>query len=394
MSRFAHPFARTDRSPLGIWWWTVDGVSLACILVLVLMGVALAFSSSPIAAAKHGIAFPFHYAVMQFGFALVSVVVLIAASLLSPKGVRRVGFFVFSGAIAVMALLPLMGHTAKGGRRWLDLGPIGLQPSEFLKPALVIMIAWMFAEGQKGRGVPGMTIAFGLYLLSAFLLIIQPDFGQTILITIAFGACFFVAGVPFRWILGLGAAALAGMVTSYFMLGHVKDRVAKFINPEGTDTYQIDRGLEAISAGGLVGPGPGEGVLKRYIPDLHTDFIYSVAAEEFGLVFSLVLIGLYAAIVIRGLLRALKLPDPFEQIAATGLFVLFGVQAVINIAVNLNLVPTKGMTLPFLSYGGSSMMAMGLTMGLALALTRRYPRAYAMPDTAEATPESLDGQRL
>jgi cell division protein FtsW len=264
----------------------------------------------------------------------------------------------------------------KGAARWVNLGPFSLQPSEFAKPSLIVFAAWMFAEGQKGQGVPGVSIAFGVYALTVALLLIQPDIGQTLLITTTFMAVFFMAGVPLQWVAVLMGLFGAGMTAIYMLFPHVQSRVAKFVAPGVEDTHQIDRASEAIRAGGIVGRGVGEGVMKRSVPDLHTDFIYSVGAEEFGLVLSLVMIGLYAFIVFRGMGRAMKLNDPFEQTAAAGLFMLIGLQASINVAVNLNLIPTKGMTLPFISYGGSSMMAMGLTMGFALALTRRRPGAY------------------
>ena len=377
MSRQPHAFARTDRSRLGLWWWTTDHVLLGVVAILMLLGVMLSFASSPAAAARMNLGDPFHFATRQCVFAAVGAGFLLGASMLSPRGVRRAAFVIYCVAIVIMMALPVLGHSAKGATRWLEFGGFSLQPSEFMKPALIVLVAWMFAEGQKGEGVPGVSIAFGLYGVSVALLLIQPDVGQTILITIAFGAAFFVAGVPMRWILGMLAAAASGGVAIYFAFGHVAARVHKFLSHDKVDTHQIDRAQEAIAAGGLLGRGPGEGLMKRHVPDLHTDFIYSVAAEEYGLIFSLLLIGLFALLVTRGLYKAMKLSDPFEQIAAAGLFVLVGQQAFINVAVNLNLIPTKGMTLPFISYGGSSMMAMGLTLGLALALTRRRPGAYA-----------------
>ena len=316
-------------------------------------------------------------------FATAGLFTLLSASMLSPRGVRRVALAVFLISIAVMALLPFIGHEAKGATRWLPLGPFSFQPSEFVKPALIILAAWMFSEGQKGEGVPGMTIAFCLYGLTAVLLVIQPDIGQTLLITTAFMAVFFMAGVPFRWMLVLAGLAAAGFVAIYASVDHVRERIGTYFGGgEAADTYQLDRAHEAIAAGGLVGRGVGEGVMKRFVPDLHTDFIYSVAAEEFGLVFSILLIGLFGLIAVRGLRRSMRLADPFEQTAAGGLFVLAGLQAAINIAVNLGLIPTKGMTLPFISYGGSSMIAMCLTLGLALALTRKRPGAYEPGETA------------
>jgi cell division protein FtsW len=377
MTRQPHAFARTDRSRLGVWWWTTDHLLLGVVAILMIVGVLLSFASSPAAAARMNLGDPFHFAVRQCAFAAIGVVILLSVSALSPKGIRRAAFFIYVAAIAVMMALPILGHNAKGATRWLEFGGFSLQPSEFMKPALIVLVAWMFAEGQKGEGVPGVSIAFALYGLAVALLLIQPDVGQTILITIAFGAAFFVAGVPMRWIAGMLAAAVSGGVAIYFTFDHVASRVHKFLSPDKADTHQIDRAQQAIAAGAMFGRGPGEGVMKRSVPDLHTDFIYSVAAEEYGLVFSLLLIGLFAILVTRGLYKAMKLSDPFEQIAAAGLFVLVGQQAFINVAVNLNLIPTKGMTLPFISYGGSSMMAMGLTLGMALALTRRRPGAYA-----------------
>jgi cell division protein FtsW len=372
----AHAFARSDRTPIGVWWWTVDRWMLGVVALLIGIGVLMSFAASPAAAARMNIGDPFHFAVRQCVFAVGAAVILISVSMLDVKGVRRASFFIWLGAIGVMMVLPLIGHEAKGANRWIEFGGFTFQPSEYMKPALIILVAWMFAEGQKGQGVPGVSIAFVLYAVSIGLLLIQPDVGQTVLITIAFGAAFWMAGVPMSWVMLLGATAIAGLSSTYFLFPHVASRVDRFLSPDKADTHQVDRASEAIAAGGLFGRGPGEGVMKRHVPDLHTDFIYSVGAEEYGLIFSLLLISLFAFVVVRGLYRAMKLSDPFEQVAAAGLFVLVGQQAIINVAVNLNLIPTKGMTLPFISYGGSSMLAMGLTLGMALALTRRRPGAY------------------
>jgi len=372
----AHAFPRSDRSPLGVWWWTVDRWMLGVVGLLIFIGVLMSFAASPAAAARMNLGDPFHFAVRQCVFAAIATVMLISVSMLDVKGIRRAAFFIWLFAIAVMIALPFIGHNAKGATRWIQLGGFTFQPSEYMKPALIILVSWMFAEGQKGQGVPGVSIAFALYALSIGLLLIQPDIGQTVLITVAFGAAFWMAGVPLSWVMLLGAMAVAGLSSTYFLFPHVASRVDRFLSPEKADTHQVDRAAEAIAAGGVFGRGPGEGVMKRHVPDLHTDFIYSVGAEEYGLIFSLLLISLFAFVVIRGLYRAMKLSDPFEQVAAAGLFVLVGQQAIINVAVNLNLIPTKGMTLPFISYGGSSMIAMGLTLGMALALTRRRPGAY------------------
>jgi cell division protein FtsW len=372
----AHAFGRADRSRLGVWWWTTDHWMLGALGILIFMGVALSFASSPAAAARIGLDFPFHFAVRQTVFALMGAAILVTVSMMSPRGVRRTAFFVYLAAIVIMAALPFIGHEAKGATRWIHIAGLTLQPSEFMKPALIVLVSWMFAEGQKGEGVPGISIAFGLYGLAVVLLLMEPDVGQTVLITVAFGAAFWMAGVPMSWVMGLAGVAIAGLMSTYFLFDHVHARVQKFLSPEQADTHQISRASEAIAAGGLIGRGPGEGVMKRHVPDLHTDFIYSVAAEEYGLILTLILIGLFALVAVRGLYKAMKLSDPFEQVAAAGLFVLVGQQAFINIAVNLNMIPTKGMTLPFISYGGSSMLAMGLTLGMGLALIRKRPGAY------------------
>jgi cell division protein FtsW len=376
-----HAFARSDRSALGVWWWTTDHLLLGATAILIVLGVLLSFGNSPAAAARMHIGDPFHFAVRQALFALFGAAMLIAVSMMSPRGIRRISVGIYLVAIGIMIALPMLGHHAKGATRWLELGGFSLQPSEFMKPALIVVAAWMFAENPKGE-IPGVFIAFVLYVIAVVLLLMQPDVGQTILLTIAFGAAFFMAGVPMAWIIGLGGLALTGGISLYFVFGHVASRVNKFLSPETTDTHQIDRAQEAIAAGGWFGRGPGEGVLKRQVPDVHTDFAYAGAAEEYGLIFSLFLILLFSLIVVRGLYRTMKLVDPFEQVAAGALFVLIGQQAFINIAVNLNMIPTKGMTLPFISYGGSSMLAMGLTLGMALALTRKRPGAYIAPEGA------------
>jgi cell division protein FtsW len=372
----AHAFARSDRSAVGMWWWTTDRWLLGALAILLALGVLLSFAASPAAAARMNVGDPFHFAVRHCVFAALAVAMLLGVSMMEIRGVRRLAFAAYLLAILVMLLLPVIGHEAKGATRWIHIAGFTFQPSEFMKPALVVLVAWMFAEGRKGQGVPGVSIAFGLFAVAVGLLLLQPDIGQTVLITVAFGAAFWMAGVPLSWIMLLGTGAIGGLVSTYFFFPHVTARVDKFLSPDAADTHQVDRAAEAIAAGGLFGRGPGEGVMKRHVPDLHTDFIYSVAAEEYGLIFSLLLIAIFAFIVIRGLYRAMKLSDPFEQVASAALFVLFGQQAFINIAVNLHMIPTKGMTLPFVSYGGSSMLATAFTMGMALALTRRRPGAF------------------
>ncbi len=377
---YAHPFTRTDRSPTAIWWWTLDRVTLTLALILLVLGFFFSFSSSPVAAPHVSHYDTFYYTKRHFVFALLTAAGMIAISMLSLKGIKRVSVLVYGAAISIMGLLPIIGHSAKGGRRWLELGPIALQPSEFLKPALIVLIAWMFCEGQKGKGVPGVTVAFCLYALAIGLLLIQPDVGQSILITIAFGACFFISGVPFRWIIGMLGTAGAGLVGLFFIQPHFRNRIMGFISPDADSGFQVARAKAAIANGGLWGVGLNEGTMKRLIPDLHTDFIYSVVAEEYGLWLILIIIGIFAFIIIRGLLKAMAMQDPFRQIATSGLYIMLGMQVLINVSVNLGLIPPKGMTLPFISYGGSSMLAMGLTLGFILALTRRRQEEIPQDD--------------
>lgn len=372
--RTAHPFARTDRSALGVWWWTTDRMLLGAVVALIGLGVMLSFAASPGAAARLHIHSQFYFAIRQCLFGASSIALLVGVSVLSPRGIRRLSAAVYLVSILMMLALPFIGHAAKGGDRWLSFAGFTLQPSEFMKPALIVLAGWMFSESQKGEGVPGIFIAFVLYAIPAFLLIRQPDFGQTLLVTSAFFAAFFVAGVPMLWMAAMAATAGAGFTFMLLTHGHSVRRLHTFFNTDGETGRQVDRAADAIRHGHLFGVGPGEGVFKRGVPEAHTDFIYSVAAEEYGLCFSLLLIGLFAFAVIRGLYRSMKIEDSYEQVAASGLFVMMGLQALINIAVNLNIIPTKGMTLPFISYGGSSMLAMGLTLGMALALTRRRPR--------------------
>jgi cell division protein FtsW len=377
-----HAFTRTDRSRMGVWWWTVDHWLLAATASLIVTGVLLSFTSSPAEAARLHIADPFHFALRQGLFGIGAAAVVISVSMLSARGVRRAAVIIYGLTIVMMLALPVIGHSAKGAARWIEFAGFSLQPSEFMKPALIVLCGWMFAEGQKGEGVPGVSIAFALYGLSVTLLLVEPDVGQTILVTIAFGAAFFMAGVPIRWILGMGGAAVGGAVAIYFSFQHVATRVHIFMHKDAAaGGHQVGKALNAIRAGGLFGRGPGEGVMKREVPDGFTDFIYALAAEEYGLLFSLALITMLGFVVIRGLYKSMRLVDAYEQVAAAGLFVLVGQQAFINIAVNLQMIPTKGMTLPFISYGGSSMLAMGLTLGMAMALTRRTPGAYARAPT-------------
>lgn len=371
---------------LNDWWRGLDRTLLFVVFALICVGLVLSLAASPTAAERIARAAgldasqanPFIFLYKQIFFAGLSVLTLLFVSSLSPKGARRLAGLVLVGSFGLMLLTLVFGYEVNGAARWLRFGPFSVQPSEFLKPSLIVVAAWLFAESRRGAPIPGHLVAFGLYLLAVALLISQPDFGQTVLLTLCFGGVFFAAGLSWRWVAGLSALAVAGAVAAYVFLPHVASRIERFINPESGDTYQIDRAMEAIARGGVAGAGPGEGEVKRFLPDAHTDFIFAVAAEEFGLLASLAIIGLFAILVARAWTNAMRLTDHFAQLAVAGLALQFGLQAIVNIAVNLSLIPPKGMTLPFVSYGGSSMVALALGAGFMLAFTRRRPGAYAM----------------
>ncbi|MFD1332070.1 putative lipid II flippase FtsW [Methylopila musalis] len=366
--------SRAERTVFGEWWWTIDRALLAAVGALMLLGVVLSLAASPPVAERIGLDDMFHFVNRQAMFLAPAVVLMIGISFLSPRQVRRLAWVGFVVGLAMLAATLLIGMEIKGSRRWLQFGPIGVQPSEFVKPTFIVLSAWLFAEGAERRDMPGHLLAMALLALVAGLLVLQPDLGQTVLATAVWGALFFLAGLPWIWVVGLGGAGVFGLLTAYQFLPHVAKRIDRFMNPETGDTFQIDRATEAFTSAGWFGKGPGEGTVKRIIPDGHTDFIFSVTAEEFGILFCIVIVSLYAFIVLRGLSHAKREQDGFVRLAIAGLTMLFGLQSAINMAVNLHLMPAKGMTLPFISYGGSSMLALALNMGMLLALTRRRPR--------------------
>ena len=356
------------------WWWTVDRLTLGALAALMLGGIILCLAASPPVAARIGVD-PFHFVDRQVLFLIPAAVVLIATSFLSPREIRQVSIVVFAVSLMLVALTPYFGAEIKGARRWLVILGMNIQPSEFLKPAFVVLVAWLFGESAKRPEMPANTLALLLLVVVVALLVIQPDFGQTMLIALVWSALFYMAGMRFIWVLGLGAFASAGLMVAFFTVPHVAQRINRFIDPASGDTFNIDIATESFIRGGWFGRGPGEGTIKRILPEGHTDFVFAVAAEEFGIVLCLILVSLFAFIVIRSLTRAMRTEDPFVRFAAAGLSILFGVQSAINMAVNLHLIPAKGMTLPFISYGGSSLISLAYGMGMLVALTRERPRA-------------------
>ena len=365
--------ARDQRTPFSDWWWTVDKLLLAAIIALILGGVILSLAASPPVATRIGLD-PFHFFNRHVMFLLPSFMVMIGVSFMSPRQIRRTALFVFAVSIALIVATLLLGPEVKGSRRWITLIGVNIQASESAKPAFVVMAAWLFAESTKRPEMPATSMALVLLMSLVSLLVMEPDFGQTMLILMVWGALFFIAGMRMIWVLGLAGAAGAGLFGAYLLVPHVAGRIKRFMNPASGDTFQVDTAMEAFWNGGWFGLGPGEGIAKRSLPDSHTDFVFAVAAEEFGIILCLALLALFAFVVIRTLSRAYATEDMFARFAASGLAILFGVQGAINMAVNLQLIPAKGMTLPFISYGGSSIVSLAYGVGMMLALTRTRPR--------------------
>ncbi|MEQ9345810.1 MAG: putative lipid II flippase FtsW [Thalassospira sp.] len=365
-------FSRADTSVLGIWWWTVDRWLLAAIILLMGIGALLVMSASPPVADRINVD-SFHFVTRQFVFLGMAVVCMLSISLLPVKWVRRLASFMFLGVIFLLIITPFIGSEIKGAVRWIHVAGVTIQPSEFLKPAFAVVVAWMFAEGRLNPNFPGYIVSSLMLAICIFLLMIQPDFGQTVVVTSIWSVQIFLAGLPIILVfcLGLGAVGLA--VGAYLILPHVQSRVDRFLDPASGDNYQIERSMEAFMNGGIMGRGPGEGWVKNSIPDAHSDFIFAVAGEEFGLLFCILVVGVFTFIIMRGLSRLMGERNLFVVLAVSGILVQFGLQAVINMASTLQLVPPKGMTLPFVSYGGSATIGIAIGMGFVLALTRKRP---------------------
>ncbi|MGA2042083.1 MAG: putative peptidoglycan glycosyltransferase FtsW [Roseiarcus sp.] len=371
--------SRAERGPVADWFRSIDRWLLGSFAALMVIGLVMALAASPAVAERLNLP-TFHFVNRQALLLGPTALLMVATSFLSPRHVRRAALIVFAVSLALIVLALLFGAEIKGSRRWI----IGVQPSEFIKPAFVILAAWAFSESGRPHGpIPGRLLAVLLLPLTIVPLILQPDFGQTMLISVVWAALFFMAGLHWFWVLGLGGAGTLGGFLAFKLSPHVHERVLRFLDPDSTgglvDTFQVDTALQSILSGGWLGRGPGEGLYKRILPDAHTDFVFAVTGEEFGMVACLVLIAFFGLIVMRGLWLAARNEDPFCRFAAAGLVVMFGVQSWINMAVNIRAVPAKGMTLPFISYGGSSLLALGLGMGFLIAVTRRRPHAALQP---------------
>jgi cell division protein FtsW len=363
--------SRVERGPVANWWWTIDRWFLSAFLALMVLGVVLSFAASPAVAERIGLE-PYHFVTRQVLFMLPALAIMIGVSFLDPRNIRRLSVVMLVGSLLMMVAALYIGVEVKGSRRWIYIAGMSVQPSEYLKPAFVVICAWLFSENARQPDIPGNLFAMILLGLVLSLLVAQPDLGQTLLVLGTWGVMFFMAGLPWLWIGALGGLAVGGAALAYSVFPHVAGRIDRFLTGEG-DTYQVDMGREAMIRGGWFGQGPGEGTIKRILPDSHTDFVFAVAAEEFGLILCFLIAALFAFVVLRGLSIALREHDDFNRYAIGGLVTMFGFQSIINMGVNVQLLPAKGMTLPFISYGGSSLVAMAIAMGMVLALTRKRP---------------------
>lgn len=370
--------ARTDNSLLGRWWWTVDRWTLAATGGLIAFGVVLVMAASPPVAERIGFD-ALYFARRQLTLLPVAVAIMFVVSLLSPRGVRRIAGLVLIVGTITLVLTLLFGTDIKGARRWLSVGGYSLQASEFVKPAFAVIAAWLFAKHRLNDGFPGNWISAGLVVLLVGLVVLQPDMGMAGMFAAVWLVQFFLAGLPMLAVGLFVVLGVGGLIAAYFMLPHVASRVDRFLDPASGDSFQVTTSLEAFMNGGLMGRGPGEGQVKEILPDAHADFVFAVAGEELGLLVCLLIVLLFTFIVLRGFARMLHRRDLFVLLAVSGLLAQFGLQALVNMASTLNLMPTKGMTLPFISYGGSSLLALSFGMGMVLALTRRRAGDGGLP---------------
>lgn len=364
--------SRSDRGVFARWWFTVDRPLLSAVLLLMAIGVLISMAASPPVAERIGLN-TFHFFKFQLAFLLPAVVLLVSVSLLEPRQARRAAFLMLGLSFALMVAALFWGPEIKGAHRWINFGPIGLQPSELAKPSFVVIAAWFLAEHTKRPDMPGDVIAYMIFAIFVGLLIVQPDFGQTALVVLTFGAMLLIYGIPWILVLGLAGLCSLGVMAAYALVPHVTSRIDRFLNPDKGDTFQVDTATAAFHNGGLLGTGPGGGQAKQILPDAHTDFTFAVVGEEFGLIACIGLMLLFAFVVMRILQRAKIETDPFPALALSGLGIVFGLQAVINMGVNVSLLPAKGMTLPLISYGGSSLIGVAFAMGMVLAFSRRQP---------------------
>ncbi len=381
-------FSRTDSSFLGAWWWTVDRAMLSSILALIIFGIVIVASSSPSVAQRIG-ASDYHFIVKHLIFLVPTIFVIIGGSMLSPRYIWRFASLILFGGAVMLLLVLFIGNEEKGAQRWISILGFSLQPSEFIKPAFIIVAAWLISLQEKHNhkvitvksdaknniGFNGYYVCVGIYLFLLTLLIMQPDLGMSVVLTTVFAVQFFLAGSRFRYMAALFAIGVIGLISAYFSLHHVRSRIDRFFDPSSGDNYQVEHSLAAIKKGGIIGSGIGQGVEKNTLPDAHADFTFSVLVEEGGLFFTFILMGLFLYILLRGFRRLQNIHDVFSVLAAGGLLSMFGIQSLIHMGSSVNILPAKGMTLPFISYGGSSLLSMGIAFAAILALTRNRAKS-------------------
>lgn len=364
---------RLDRTNTGViarWWWSVDRANLFALCVIIALGSVLVQAGSPAVAKRLDLPV-FYFVHRHHVFLALGAITMFITSLFPPLLLRRFAVFGLMGSIFLMMLVPFIGEATKGAHRWISIFGLSIQPSEFMKPFFAVVMGWICAESQNRVDFPGYTVAIGLYLLVVALLLVQPDLGMTITVTAMWGIQLFLAGLPMLLVIIMGIMAVSGAIGAYYTFPHVAKRIDSFLDPEAGDSYQVLKSLEAFKNGGLLGQGPGEGKVKLFLPDSHTDFIFAVTGEEFGALVCIIIIALFAFVVLRGFARVWKDSDLFVTLSVAGLLAQFGIQSIINMGVAVNLFPAKGMTLPFISYGGSSVIAIAMGMGMMLALTRK-----------------------
>lgn len=374
--------SRSDRGALARWWFTVDRPLMSAAFLLMAVGVLVSMAASPPVATRIGLD-PYHFVRSQLFYLCLAVVVMVMISFFDRTWVRRSALVGFVGALALMVLALFFGPEIKGAQRWINIGPVGIQPSELAKPCFAVVFAWLLAERVKRRDMPAHFLAYGCAAVFLVLLTAQPDFGQAALVVTTIGAMLLIYGTPWIVVFGLAGAALSSVAVTYALVPHVASRIDRFLNPDKGDTFQVDTSMQAFNNGGILGAGPGGGTAKLVLPDAHTDYTFSVIGEEFGLIACLGIMALFLFIIIRVLRRAKLEKDPFAALASVGVMSMFAIQASINMGVNVALLPAKGMTLPFISYGGSSLLGTAMVIGFVLALGRQAPHAATVQDTFE-----------
>ncbi len=370
-------FSREKKTPLAEWWWTIDRQILGALLLLLAAGVALSFAASPAVAERIGKS-SWHFIFRHLFFLIPTIIVLIGASFATPRMARFAALIMLVGSLGLLLLTPFIGYEANGAKRWILIFGQSIQPSEFVKPAFAIIAAWLIAQKLQYGNVPGVLLASLLMIIIIIPMLKQPDIGQTFLILATWSALVFLSGVSLWIVLILFGGIVSFSFGAYLFFPHVTLRfnsfIDSFLNPASGASYQVEKAMRSLMEGGWFGRGPGEAIAKRYLPDAHADYVFAAAAGEFGILFCILLVVLIGFIVLKSLNNAMKQKSLFARLAASAIAVQFAMQSIINLAVNLNLMPPKGMTLPFVSYGGTSMVAIAFGMGLMLALTRKNPQ--------------------